>query len=472
MKYFITILLLILNVAAFGQAVTVSEHLTVRSDDTYDFIGKLKNQYLVFHNRGTDFEVNAFDSKMRSTWEKEIELEKRRTTVLGVVASKEDFSVVYTCRKKRKIYIYVSRFSPSANLLDTTMVANLGNLMLTPSLRMIHSEDKKTILLYQIKEQKKIEAIAFNLETMKVIWEKTIQPDDMAYYENYEQILINNHGDLFLVLQKDNRKIKKDEHRYQIHQVNSENEYSFFSVSMQGKLTYDINFSYDNKNDRLMAGGVYSEKNRGRANGYFFLSIPPEDPASQLLVFEPFNEEVTDNLIGKKSDVEKGIADLKVQEIVHRHDGGILLVVERNRLLERGGGGTGPSVGYSGGRYLIDYYHDDVLVLSLQPDGKTHWTQVLHKKQYSQDDEGVFSSFFLLKTPSSLRFIFNDEIKPENTVSEYVVKGNGDFDRNSVMSTDDQKIQLRFVKGLQVGANELIVPSIVRNKLKLIRLEF
>ena len=40
------------------------------------------------------------------------------------------------------------------------------------------------------------------------------------------------------------------------------------------------------------------------------------------------------------------------------------------------------------------------------------------------------------------------------------------------MSTDDQKIQLRFVEGLQVGSKELVVPSVHRNKMKLIRLEF
>ena len=96
----------------------------------------------------------------------------------------------------------------------------------------------------------------------------------------------------------------------------------------------------------------------------------------------------------------------------------------------------------------------------------------MHKKQYSQDDNAAFSSFFLLKTPTALRLIFNDEIRNENTVSEYVIRGDGNFDRNSVMSTESQNIRLRFRDALQVDANALIIPSERRNRLRLVLLEY
>ena len=63
-------------------------------------------------------------------------------------------------------------------------------------------------------------------------------------------------------------------------------------------------------------------------------------------------------------------------------------------------------------------------------------------------------------------------MKEENTVSEYVVSATGHMDRNSVMSTDDQNIRLRFRDALQTGSNELIIPSERRNRLRLVRVEF
>lgn len=470
MKYFITILLLILSWSCFSQNITVSDPVTLRKDDMYDFIGKIKNQYLIFHNKGMEFEIKAFDKDLYATWDKEIELEKRRSTILGIVPSKDDFSVIYTCRKKRKLNLLLSRFSPAANLLDTATIKIFYNTIMTPSLKIIRSEDKTKVLIYHIKEQKKMEALVYDLETMKVLWERKLQPKDMAYYEKYKQFILSNDGDMFIVLQKDNKKLQREKHHYEIHQVTGDNQYGFFTIPMQSHLTYDIIFSYDNKNKRLTAAGLYSKKNRGRANGYFFMNIPSKNQEDYTLTFEAFDEKVVDNLLGKKADVEKGIADLDVQEIVHRLDGGILMILERNRILERGGIGTGG--GNFNNRAIVDYYFDDVIVFSIHPDGKTHWKNVLHKKQYSQGDRAAYSSYFLLKTPSNLRFIFNDEIKSENTVSEYVVKGSGEFERNSVLSTDDQRIQLRFSEALQVGAREFVVPSIMRTKMKLIRVKY
>lgn len=470
MKNLITILLLIFSWSCFSQNITVSDPITLRTGDSYDFIGKIKNQYLIFHNKGMEFEIKAFDKDLYSAWDKEIELEKRRSNILGIVPSKDDFSVIYTCRKKRKLNLLLSRFSPAANLLDTATIKIYSNL-LTPSLRVIRSEDKSKVLIYHVKEQKKMEALVYDLETMKILWERKLQPKEMAYYEKYKQFLVSNDGDLFFILQKENKKLQREKHHYEIHQVTADNQYNFFQIPMQSHLTYDILFSFDNKNKNLTAAGLYSKKNRGRANGYFFMNIPPDNPEGHTLVFEAFDEKVVDNLMGKKADVEKGIADLDVQEIVHRLDGGILMVLERNRVLERGGG-MGASGANFNNRSIRDYYFDDVIVFSIHPDGATHWKNVLHKKQYSQGDLAAYSSYFLLKTPSNLRFIFNDEIKPENTVSEYVVKGSGSFERNSVLSTDDQRIQLRFSEALQVGRSEFVVPSILRTKMKLIRVKY
>ena len=469
MKNLITILLLFFAGSFFAQNITISEPLSMGTDDDFDFIGKIKGQYLVFQDRGNNFKIQAFGKRLQLKWDKEIELEKRRTNVLGVIASKEDFSVIYTCKKKRTLNIFLSRFSPAANLLDTAIIKVYEKNILTPNFQLIRSEDKKKLLLYYIKDQRKLTALAFDMETRKVLWEKTMQPESMTYSEIYHQILINNDGEAFAILQKNNKKYKRKKHHYEIHRIDKYGESSFFTIPMEERLTYDIYFSYDNKNKNLVAGGLYSDKNRGRANGYFFMKIDPENAEDYELVFTEFDKKVVDNLIGKKADVKKGIADIDMQEIIHRRDGGVLLVIERNRQVERGGIGGRNGYAY---RSVVDYYYDDIMVISIHPDGETHWKEILHKKQYSQNDGAIYSSYFLLKTPSNLRFIFNDDIKFENTVSEYVVKANGHFERNSVMSTQDQKIQLRFADALQVGANELIVPSITRHKMKLIRIEF
>jgi hypothetical protein len=150
-----------------------------------------------------------------------------------------------------------------------------------------------------------------------------------------------------------------------------------------------------------------------------------------------------------------------------RQDGGALLIAERHHEIVRG---TGAGRGFwrDGMRMIVDYYFDDLFVVAINPDGSLHWNTVLHKKQYSQDDEAIFSSFFLLKSPDRLHFMFNDEIKYENTCSEYVLNPIGEFDRNSLLSTVNQGLRLRFRDAIQISATECLAPSEFRNRLRLV----
>ena len=94
------------------------------------------------------------------------------------------------------------------------------------------------------------------------------------------------------------------------------------------------------------------------------------------------------------------------------------------------------------------------------------------KRQYSNDDEAVYSSYFLFKNPSALRILYNDEIRNENTVSEYILNGAGDITRRSLMSTDNQKLKLQIKNAVQISSNEVVIPSVRGKKLKLVRLTY
>ena len=136
------------------------------------------------------------------------------------------------------------------------------------------------------------------------------------------------------------------------------------------------------------------------------------------------------------------------------------------------GGGSTAYYARTGVRPIIDFYYDDLFLISFHPDGALHWKNILHKKQYSQDDDAVYSSYFLTKTPSALRLVFNDEVKQSNTVSEYVVRGNGEYDRNAVMNTEQKDLSIRFRDGIQISASAFVAPSERRHKIKLVKVSF
>jgi len=475
MKFLLSILSILIACCSFAQTITVSDDLSIRNDLQYEIIGKQKDRFLIFRDKAHEYEIQAFDKNLRASWNKQLEMDKKRVNIASVISHKDKFHVFYSFKKKGEYYLKMHSYDPGANLIDSTTLWVYGQQFYPPNPQIVPSRDKKKILIYQLKQQTKIEAMAYDIEKKEIIWDIDFEPNEFNLYRDHTEWIINNDGAAFFITGKDNRKARKEEHHYLIFECNKGLKTpAVHKIHMKGKMTYDVLFDYDDLNNRLLAGGFYSDKSRGKTIGYFYINADLRSLDTHTLEFHPFENEFMNKIMEKKFDQEsKGISDVAVREIVIRRDGGILLVAERKKQFERRMATAGRGyVGRDGSRYIIDYYFDDIFTTSIHPDGKIHWQTILHKKQYSQDDDAIFSSYFLMKTPSSLRFIFNDEIRHENTVSEYILNGDGSYDRNSVMNTDNQDLQLRFQDAVQIDSKVCLIPSEYRNKLRLVKIDY
>ncbi len=471
MKKIYTAMLIALPWLIWAQKITVSEDILLRNDVAYEIIGHYKDRLLLFRDQVTKFEIQAFDSNMRESWSKHLELEKKSPKVIGIIPSDNDFTIIYRYRLRNHLIVKAHRYDPAANLRDTFTLKDFGFMFYTPNFELILSEDKSKALIYFLENQQIVQAVSYDVLNMRVLWDKSFAPEDMNYWEDFQQILVSNDGNMFFVLQK-NRFRRRDGNFYEIFEVDSTSETPVRYVIPMGedKLSYDVRFAFDNMNKHLIASGLYSEKNFERATGYFYVNISPQGQGDFLLGFEPFDNEFITNLMGKNIENNKGIPETAVQDIVLRRDGGAVLICERTRELSRTLGVNRAMD--TGIRQIVDHYYDDIFVISIHPDGKPHWKTILHKKQYSQDDNGIYSSYFLFKTPTNLRLLFNDEIRYENTVSEYIVYGNGGFDRKSLLSTEKLDLRLRFRDATQISSDELVIPSERRGRLRLLRLQY
>lgn len=460
---------------ASAQVVTVSEPLSIRNDYAYDLLGMLGGKFLLFRDKQTEFEVQAFDDNMQVAWNKLIDLDKRRPQILSAMGHREYFSVLYTFRRENNLLLKLHRYTPAANLLDSLLLLDYGEQLYPLPLTVVKSDDRTKLLVYSIAQNKEITAASIDLTRPALLWQTTLAPEDFQAGRDLHQVLVDNSGNMLVVLSKDNRKTRDMSHHFQVYEFGHATGMTVrrFDLPMQGRLTFDAFFAFDNLNQRLVAGGLYTDDGQVWARGHYFMSVPIDNPEDITLVFEEFDETFALTVMGKNYNAKnKGINESVIREVVLRRDGGILLIGERERIYERHLSGGRPTVDGFGARFVTDYFLDDMFILAVHPDGKTHWRTVLHKKQYSQDDDAIFSSFALLKSASSLRLMYNDEIRQENTVSEYVVQADGDYDRNSVLSTQNQQLRLRLRDALQVGSSEVIIPSERRSRLQLVKVAF
>ncbi len=456
-----------------GQELIMSEEIPLRGDVSYELLGEFKGRLLLFRDQVNKYEVQGFDQSLRSTWSKVLNLEKRTPKVLGTTFTKSDFTLIYHYREQTNTILKAAKFDPGANMIDSISIKNLGFLFYTPEFEMVLSEDRSKVLIYYVERQSLLHAFVFDNTSFKLLWEKSIAPGGGGFFtEDFRQAVVDNEGNLYLILESNRFSARKDGHNYQVlAYMSEEGRLVQTTIPLEGKLTYDVRFAFDNLNFRLVAAGLYAEKVNDRAVGYFMLLLNPQAEGYNLR-FEPFDDVFVSSLAGKEVEKNRGVSEIVIRELVLRRDGGVLMIAERAKEFERRLGAPN-RVSFDGmGRFITDYYLDDIVAISMHPDGRTHWKVLLPKKQYSQDDGGVYSSFFLFKTPSTLRFLFNDDIKPENTVSAYLLNGNGRFERQSLLNTEKLEIRLRFRDALQLSGTSVVVPSERRSRLRLVKFIF
>ena len=462
-------------VTLFGQEVILSESVTLRNEIAYYIIGKIKDKHLILRERPGKFILNSYNEDMTLGWERELELPKRRPEIVEIFDLDDRFYILFLHRIKGEAKLAIHKYDGGANLVDSTMVKNLGSQFLQPDFSIIQSENKKILQIERDNASQNREIMVFNLERMELLYEAEFNPPNFNYSTDYSKLLVDDEGTSYYVVERDNRKARKKTHHFDVFGYESYTDRKFnFKMKMGGRMTYDVDITLDNLNHTLIAGGYYSDKLFTKANGTFYLRAPLGDPASAKLKFEKFDNTLLETVEGKNKRQKKYLTQIRVKDLIVRRDGGVLIVGEKyKRLDSRTSTGIQQSSPFAGFTpFASDYYFDDIFIVTHYPDGELHWTNFFYKRQYSKNDSGVFSSYFVMKTPSQLRFLFNDEIIQNTTVSTYNVKPDGAYDRKALLNANFQNIKLRFVNSKQVSANEVVVPSEYKGELRLLKVLF
>lgn len=452
-----------------AQAITISEELPLRTDYSYTVLGWVQHDLLLFRDKGHAYFIQAFDEDLHVKWEREIHLSDRRVDIIGLVAHPDRFHLVYGMRDKGTYYLYHRAYAHDVSLIDSVLVDSIENIFITPQIQIRESEDETKVVLFR-EENNQLQLLGFDLVRQKSMWKHQIKLAGSNLQRNFSSMVVSNAGNFYLTLEPD-RFLQKVQSLEMFCSVPGMEEVLHETIQLGDVTVYDYFTTYDNVQNRLVLTGLYSERFSTRAQGFYFLPYQPEQKAELHLL--PFDESLLAEVHGREVSTSRGLSDFNVRQVALRQDGGVVIIAELNKEFSRRSSlpMRRDNVSYTRSGW-VDYYYEDLILFAIHPDGTEHWKEVLRKRQYSQDDEAMYSSFFLFRTPARLRFLFNDEIKQENTVGGYEVTGTGHVERKTVFNTDYQRLKLRFRDGIQLAYNECIVPSERNNRLSLVRIVY
>ncbi|MBC7885256.1 MAG: hypothetical protein H7X99_07260 [Saprospiraceae bacterium] len=478
MKYYLIFFFFILtgiwSAVVIGQKVTVSNEINIRNNYAYDILPNIDDHIIFYHDKGFEQNFEIYDQQLRYKTSRQGEFEKKNINPIGVLSKDTSFNFYYSYRDDGYTFVRVNQYDKYVSLIDSATLTVKEKKSPDGNPRFAFSDDKSKVLIFT-PEDKNLNLLLIDNIKLEIIYGFSVTIKDFNFKSDFEKLILSNNGDIFILGRKSSFWNKKENESYTLVRIIDANQISVHRFTPETDEIGDLIIDYDERNQKLVMAGLTTSGDYDNANGYFGFSLSADQiPEDAEILVNKFSMEFMADVSGKKPGKIKELSNLRIRDLVVRNDGGVIVIAELVKEFTRRSqmNVTNQFGDYFPPRGFIDYYHEDVILLATFAEGKEHWKKVLFKKQFSQDDDGIFSSYFLFKTPSRLRLLYNDEIKNNNTVSEYVIDGIGNTERKSVLSTEYQNLKLRFRDAIQIGPKSIIVPSEKSWKINLVRIDY
>ncbi len=440
-----------------------------------------KQGYYVYQSSGKERAVEKFSYANALIYSHKLPLDDRSIEMEDMVVDKQGVNVffsIYSGTLKKHGLFYVSLphqgdVGTPSTLFDQTQV----NSRSRSNFKVLGRTDLKGYTLVHTDES--------DLESMRIDIRFTdaglqtqqrtrlLLPLDKQRYELRKQLHDEEHNLLLwlYVIDKEKRNSDPAKFYYKLLRVNRHN-LDMEEVSLRDSV-YFINAvepAIDEINHKIRLIGFFSEKDRSQLAGSVIASVSTSPLLLDTVGLSRFDTEFKVKLIGyKNTKKEKELADYYIKDVVVRSDGGALLVAESNYET------TQTYVQYSQGfpvyREIVYYHYDEIIALSINPDGTLDWRQIIPKSQVSTQ-QSPFTSFVSFVTSQHLNIIYNEEGRSKNAVVLYRINNQGDVDPRVILSPEAEDAAIIQSDAAVVAPNALLIPAVKRKKKGLFRLTF
>ncbi|GAB4094494.1 hypothetical protein [Flaviaesturariibacter terrae] len=483
----------LLTLAASAQKIVYSE--PARDDTrrtTFEVIGKVGGNYLVYKNNRSRSYIAAFDNNMKDlSNEVQSYLPEDRLINVDFFPYDNHVYVVYEYQKKNVVYCEAVTVDALGHKLSEPQqldTAHINAVTNNKIYSVIGSEDRSKLMVFKINSRNKS---LYRLSTVLLdssLHELARSSHNIPMEErddNLGQFQLDNDGDLvftrFARVNDDN--INQASLFYKAASVDSLLQ---VDLNLDKMFLDEIKIKADNPNRRYFITSFYYTKRRGNIEGFYFYVW---DKASKKAVLESataLGDELRREARGDASP-RMAFNDYFIRNIIVKKDGGFLIGAESYYTTSRlnnwnrwdylyGSPYTMGNYGYYNyspynswywrNRYnnsqAVRYHADNVTVLSFDPAGKLQWSSVIHKTQFNDDADDAIS-YQVMNTGGALHFLFNQDEKRVQLLNDYVLTPDGQMTRNPTLKNLDRNFDFLPRYGKQVSARTFIVPCYYRN---------
>lgn len=503
-RWLLPVLMVCTGLSASAQKIVYSEP---EKDDTrrldFEIAGKIGGNFLIYKNIRNRNWIVILDNDMHQIAKVEQTYVPDNDRMINVdFFPYNDFCyMIYQYQKKSIVYCVASKIDENGKKtgdiiqLDTT---HIGFAASNKIYTVLTSEDKSKIIVFKINSKNKR---LYTMTTLLMNDKLEIQKKSrlaIAMEERDEYLSdfhLDNDGDLVFCqfLRNNNDNINKAAFVVKYAQSDS---LMMKELNIEKTWLDEIHIKVDNFNKRYFLTSFCYKERRGNIDGFYFYVW---DKATARPVIENtsiFTDELRKDARGDAS-AKMAFDDYFIRNIITRKDGGFLIGSESYYTTSRFNNWNrwdylygSPYMSSFNNYYYSPYYNnywwssrqgnnnqsvryhaDNIAVLSFSPSGQLEWNNVIAKSQFDDESDDLIS-YQVMNTGGQLHFLFNQQERRNNLLSDYSIAPDGELTRSPTLKNLDKGYEFMPKYGKQVSARQMIIPCQFRNSICFAKIEY
>ncbi len=237
---------------------------------------------------------------------------------------------------------------------------------------------------------------------------------------------------------------------------------------LPGKSITGIGIAMDNVNNKLVVAGFFTGEENFVSGGILYGSLDLTPGSEMNITARRIEEQERLKLKGERIlDGGYGVSGYPIERMVLRRDGGAVIIAEAAYTTDF----SYYDAFTQSFTRRIEYHFENIVVISINPDGMAQWNAIVEKDQVSYDDDGVFSSFASLLLNDRLVMLYNEDINRKARILTASINREGTRNPPTPYPQSDGVLLLPR-SGKQISENEVLIPGYRKKELFLIKFAF
>lgn len=478
MKLFTSPVILLLSFLLCYHITTAQEVIYTKYEK-FDFrtgefsvVGKVGEKLYVYRGSAEGYYIDAYDNKMQRQATVVLDFLPKRVFGTKFITYSDKLLVFYQDSESGEVVQYAAMLDVDGRLLkkpikiDAVKVSFLGGRSGLFSYSV--SPNKEHIVVYGVStDDNKLQA--------HVVWlddnlNKQTASAPVFEAENrisFGQGIVNNSGKFFLPAYTPYGSKEYADNVWLLSLGTGASNFVPAAMPLGEMFASGTYMELSRTDDMIYIGGFYSDKKNGHFEGIIYTHYDVNSNSFEEFKTIAFSDKIR-SATGERNK-KRAFNDYQVRQLIVRNDGGFVMIAEDYFVAIRNNYNSGfgfyswyyPTMSAS----VREYFYGDVMAISCNGEGHAEWAEFIRKRQYSQQDGGLFSSYALVNTGGALGFLFNDFNLSRSTIQLVGLEADGQLKINPLIGAGIDAPDWLPKSGKQVSANEYVVPCLKRNQI-------